>query len=174
MAEETPDRAGIATERLFVITPANTSIRFRVRNLGLWHVEGTFAEFHGTARVDLDHPTAAAIDVSIAAASIQTGIGLRDRHLQSRQFLHADRYPSIRFQSARSVPAEGSGRYLIPGELTIRGRTRPTELRVRGDQADGRVHVEIDAVVHSGEFGVPGMPLVVGRTVEVAIEGTLR
>lgn len=174
MTQERREPDGIATERLFVITPANTSIRFRVRNLGMWRVEGAFKEFHGTARVDLEDPTHAEIDVSIAADSIETGIGLRDQHLRSRQFLYADRYPSIQFHSARSVPENVPGRYVIPGELTIRGQTRPAELRLRGEHTDGRVHVDIGATIDQGEFGVPGMPLIVGRKVEVAIEGTLR
>ena len=62
------------------IDPTRSSVEFRAQTLwGLATVEGRFERYEGT----LDLQQNPVIEVTIDAASINTNLGLRDRHLRS-------------------------------------------------------------------------------------------
>lgn len=79
-------------------------------------------------------------------------------HLLSPDFFDAERAPEIRFQ-ASDVAQEGD-QLVAPGQLTIRGETRPVEARGRigepGVDPGGRqrVGVELEATVDRRQFGI--------------------
>jgi len=76
--------------------------------------------------------------VTIAAASIDTGMEPRDNHLRSADFLDAESFPTLTFVST-SIEPKGD-RWAITGDLSIRGVTAPSSRhRVsRRRQGDGR------------------------------------
>lgn len=84
---------------------------------------------------------ASALTFRVALAPIETGIGLRDRHM--RELLETDKYPAASLRVARSGltfpagsgPVEGT----IEGELTLHGRSRPVTVRYRAVAGQGRV-----------------------------------
>ncbi len=55
-------------------------------------------------------------------ASIDTGIGIRDKHLRSADFLDVARFPTVTFESRR-VEVVGR-RATVTGKLTLHGVTR--------------------------------------------------
>ncbi|MGW0859200.1 YceI family protein, partial [Streptomyces sp. NPDC002690] len=63
----------------------------------------------------------------IDAASIDTGNGMRDKHLRSADFLDVERFPELAYSSHALVPA-GPDRWTVKGELTMRGIARPVDL----------------------------------------------
>ncbi len=107
------------------IDPAHTSIAFTVRHLVAAKVRGRFDSFEGVIEVG-DAPRDSSVEVSIDAASLDTGVADRDRHLKSGDFLDVENYPRIEFRST-AVRETGSG-YEVDGNLTIRGETRPVTL----------------------------------------------
>ncbi len=122
MATITLPRTGTWT-----IDPTHTVIGFSVRHLVAARVRGTFKEFSGTITIG-EAPEQSAVEVTIAAGSIDTGVEDRDAHLRSPDFLDVDTFPSITFRST-AVRPEGSG-YQMEGVLTIRGVERPITLDV--------------------------------------------
>jgi polyisoprenoid-binding protein YceI len=92
------------------------------------NVRGRFREVSGTITVD-EVPERSHVEVELNAASVDTGIGERDRHLRSADFFDADRYPTIRFESTKVEPAP-SGGWAVTGDLTILDVTRPIVLQV--------------------------------------------
>ena len=82
----------------------------------------------------------------------------RDGHLQSPDFFDTQRYPELRFEST-SVEQDGD-EVVVQGELTIKGVTRPVELRgsVRGPEQDPwgneRIGLRIGTVVDRTAFGL--------------------
>jgi polyisoprenoid-binding protein YceI len=56
----------------------------------------------------------------IKVKSVDTGIGKRDKHLLSDDFLDASKYPLITFACTSITKAEGST-YNVKGTLTIKG-----------------------------------------------------
>ncbi|HXF71663.1 MAG TPA: YceI family protein [Actinomycetota bacterium] len=106
--------------------PAHSSITAVARHLMVTKVRGTFERFSGTIHV-AERPEDSWVEVEIDAASIDTRVPERDAHLRSPDFLDVERYPRITFRSTGLEPLEGT-RFRLPGELTIRGVTRPVVL----------------------------------------------
>jgi polyisoprenoid-binding protein YceI len=90
--------------------------------------------------------------VSIEAASIDTGIGRRDNHLRSEDFLYVERFPTITFESTR-VERDG-GRLVLVGPLTLRGVTREVRVPVEVSVADGRLEARGRFEINRDEYGV--------------------
>ena len=107
------------------IDPVHSSLEFQVRNMGLVTVKGFFADFEGSLEVDEDGQARAAGTVKVA--SVHTRSEKRDEHLRAPDFFDVEQYPEIAF---RVTAVEPDGDALkVQGELTIKGITRPVELR---------------------------------------------
>ncbi|MGH8890471.1 MAG: YceI family protein [Acidothermaceae bacterium] len=108
----------------YEIDEANTRIGFAARYAMVTTVRGGFTAFHGAAHLDSDDPTRSSVSVAIYTESLNTGQAQRDDHLRSPDFLDVETYPEMLFQSTGVEPA-GDGRYVLAGDLTICGVTRP-------------------------------------------------
>ncbi|MCX4788070.1 MULTISPECIES: YceI family protein [unclassified Streptomyces] len=108
------------------LDPAHCSVAAVAQHLGISSVRGRFTEFNG--RIEIAEDVAQSrVDAVISAASIDTGNGMRDKHLRSPDFLDSDRFPEITYRSNGLTPA-GPDRWLVHGELTMRGVVRPVDL----------------------------------------------
>jgi polyisoprenoid-binding protein YceI len=112
----------------FKIDPSRSSIAFKVRHM-LGTAKGKFSKFSGTIEVDREHPEQSSVTVTIAVASIDTGIAKRDDHLRGELFDVA-KYPEITFKSRR-VKQTGASSGEIAGDLTMHGVTRAITLNVQ-------------------------------------------
>ncbi|MCX5398149.1 YceI family protein [Streptomyces sp. NBC_00102] len=108
------------------LDPAHCSVAASAQHLGISSVRGRFTEFSGRIVIDEDIARSR-VDAVIDAASIDTGNGLRDKHLRSADFLDVDRFPELSYTSHALVPA-GPDRWTVEGELTMRGIARPVDL----------------------------------------------
>src|SRR5690606_32557110 len=77
--------------------------------------------------LDEDDFSRSSVQVSIEAASIDTGTPDRDTHLKSADFFDVANYPSLSFKSTR-IESLGGDRYRVHGDLTIRDVTREVVL----------------------------------------------
>jgi len=126
----------------FRIQPEASEITFRATSR-LMNAEGHFGRFSGDVVADPAGLTGARISLTIDAASLETGIEMRDKHLRSADFFDIERFPTIAFQSVR---VESAGRRAtVMGRLTLHGVTR--EIAVPVD-----VQITETALVASGEF----------------------
>lgn len=126
----------------FRIQPEASEITFRATSR-LMNAEGHFGRFSGDVVADPTGPGGARISLTIDAASLDTGIEMRDKHLRSADFFDIERFPTIAFQSVR---VESAGRRAtVMGRLTLHGVTR--EIAVPVD-----VQITETALVASGEF----------------------
>ncbi len=115
--------------KTYRLDPAHTRIGFAVRHMMVATVRGRFGEYDGQVTVEDDDPTTAVAEFTIKAHSVDTGQEMRDNHLRSPDFFHAEQFPELRFKST-SVERVEEGRYKVRGDLTIRDQTRPIELDV--------------------------------------------
>ncbi len=100
----------------------NTAVTFAVRWLGMLTVRGRFTQVDGSIQVADGCVDRSTLRVDVVAASLRSGIGLRDRHLRGPQFLDVARFPRITFRSTRIERA--SGLLIITGTLALRGTER--------------------------------------------------
>ena len=82
---------------------------------------GSVRSWDGEFSLDADDPAHGVAQVVIDVASIDTGIGLRDEHLQEERFFHVERYPEIRFE-AQSFILKKPGTIVVKGALTVKGK----------------------------------------------------
>ena len=112
------------------IDPAHTTIEFAVKHMMFTTVRGRFKSFTGTVQVDEENPNNSRVEVMIETSTIDTGVGDRDAHLRSGDFLEVEKHPNITFRSSRIEGAhkkEGD-RFRITGDLEIRGQAFPVTL----------------------------------------------
>jgi len=123
--------AGAARAETWQLDPAHSAASFSVRHLMVSQVRGQFEKMSGTVELDEANLPKSRVEVSIEAASIDTGNEKRDEHLRSADFFDVANHPDISFKSTRIKPA-GKGKYLVTGDLTMRGVTKSVTLTVNG------------------------------------------
>lgn len=149
-------RLGTATGRVWQMDPAHTLVGFSARHMMFTTVRGQFRDVKGQIVVNEENPEESSVEVEIDAASIDTGVGQRDDHLRSADFLDVANHPTIRFRSTRveGAPTKPGDRFKLHGELTIRGVTKEVVLDARfegtgkdpwgGDRAGFSAKTKID------------------------------
>jgi polyisoprenoid-binding protein YceI len=133
------------------LDPRRSSVEFRAGHLwGLLTVKGQFDGNEG--RLDLS--AAPAIELTIAAASLQTGNRKRDQHLRSADF---ENYPQVQFHSDW-VDLQGDT-LKVRGRLSARGRSIPLELDAHVRQVDGELEIEAATTALHRKLGMTWNPL---------------
>jgi polyisoprenoid-binding protein YceI len=110
-----------------------SSITFSIKNFGL-SVEGTFRGLKGKIRFDPEHADECSFAVSIDAATIDTGIDLRNKHLKKEEYLHVSLYPLIQFEST-AITKKNTG-WIVRGNLTIKNKTMQIEFPFAAKEKD--------------------------------------
>jgi polyisoprenoid-binding protein YceI len=105
---------------------AHTTLMGEARHLMVTKVRGRFSDFTGTIHV-AEVPEESFVEVQIRADSIDTGSPERDTHLRSPDFLDVQSHPTLTFRSTGLELGDGP-EFRVPGDLTIRGVTRPVVL----------------------------------------------
>lgn len=164
----------------YTLDERHTHVGFVARHLVVAKTRGRFAAFRGTVVIG-DDPLTSSVDVEIDVASIDTRDAGRDEHLRSADFFDAEGHPTIRYRST-GVRAVDHGRFVLDGELTVRGVTRAVPLTVAFDGAvtdpwgGTRAGFTASAEVNREDFGLTwnqaleGGGVLVGRTVTIEIE----
>jgi polyisoprenoid-binding protein YceI len=110
------------------IDPAHTSVEFVARHLMVSKVRGKFTGVTGAVDINED-PFLSKATARIETASVSTGDDKRDEHLRSADFFDVETFPYIDFVST-SVKAHKDGAYVLEGDLTVHGVTRPVILEL--------------------------------------------
>jgi polyisoprenoid-binding protein YceI len=118
------------------IDAAHSDVTFVVRHLGISKVRGRFNQIETTIVTGSDILDSK-VTTTIHTASLDTNNEQRDGHVRTADFLDVETYPTITFTST-GIRVE-DGEYLIDGELTIRGVTKPVTLATElGGFTDGQ------------------------------------
>src|ERR671917_954383 len=115
-----------AAKTVWTIYPSHSGASFTVRHM-FTKVRGRFTELSGTVETEGDSLTEGQVTVEINADSIDTNDAQRDAHLRTNDFFGTGENPTIAFTST-SVTPRGDNEFLLHGDLTIRGITRPVTL----------------------------------------------
>ena len=114
----------------FKIDTDHTTVGFRVRHL-FTAVDGRFDKYDGTISFDPAKPETATVEGTIDAASVNTNVAERDKHLRSADFFDVDNHPKIKFKSTKVLevaPDKTHGK--MAGLLDIRGVEKEVVLDV--------------------------------------------
>ena len=151
----------------FRIQPEASELTFHATSR-LMNADGRFSRFAGDVTVDPADLNTARVTVRVEAASLDTGITMRDRHLRSEDFFQVEKFPAITFESLR---VEGAGRrLLVVGRLTLRGVTRevrvPVDVSVTGKRLEARGQFDVKRTDHGMNYDSAVNPI--GEQVRIA------
>ncbi len=143
----------------WAIDPTHSDLLFKIKHLVISNVTGSFKKFEGNIVTLGDDFNNAKVNLTIDVKSIDTNQAQRDGHLQTGDFFSADLYPQILFESTSFVNIGGSN-YKMNGNLTLKGVTKPVELKVEYGGSEDNGHgvikhgFEITGIVNRMEFGM--------------------
>jgi polyisoprenoid-binding protein YceI len=116
-------RIDLIGAEIFGIDRSHSFLGFTVPFMGLTKVRGTFNDFIATILYDDVHPERSSMTVGIDATTIDTDNEGRDKDLQGDAWFATAKNPKILFRSTRVEP-KGANKYIVHGELTMKGVTR--------------------------------------------------
>jgi len=156
---------GAATARAadFVLAPnAGSTVGFESK-APLESFRGETRAVGGRIRADLDHLAGdAEVTVDVDLAALDTGIGLRNRHMRENH-LETDRFPQAVFRGARILEARpaalapgGACEVVVAGELDLHGVVRPLTCRAALSLSrDGVLTITADFPVRLSDHAIP-------------------
>lgn len=124
-----PDKSRV-TAGNYTVDTAHTQVAWRVNHMGFTMLDGLFGATGGTATFDPKNPAATkvSIDFDIAKSLTVTSPGFAE-HLKSKDFFDVANHPTAKFVSTRVQPM--GDHWMLNGNLTIKGQTKPVQLTVR-------------------------------------------
>jgi len=122
-----PSLSQAQTAPVFTITANESSITFYVK--ASVELRGTFDKWDASLTFTSPDVTTGVLDVKIQAASVDTGSGMKNDKLKSKDFFYAEHDPYITFHSTKVVQT-GPDTFDVPGTFTIRGVSKPETLNL--------------------------------------------
>jgi len=110
---------------VFEIIKADSSIKFNVK--ASVPIAGNFEKTDASLTFTSPELATAVLDIKIQAASVNTGSGMKDSKLKSKDFFNAEHDPLITFHSTK-LTQTGPDTIEIDGDFTIRGVTKQEKL----------------------------------------------
>ncbi|MDP1682008.1 MAG: YceI family protein [Burkholderiales bacterium] len=159
----------------YTIDPTHTFPSFEIDHLGYSTQRGRFNSVQGKLSLDRDAKTGS-VEVTIDAASIDTGLAKLEEVLRSADYFNAKQHPTLSFRGNK-FRFEESRLSAVDGELTLLGVTHPVTLAItrfkcglnllRLRQACG---ADASATIKRSDYGLSkGLPFV-GDEVKILIQ----
>jgi polyisoprenoid-binding protein YceI len=135
----------------WILDPSRSTVSLTCTSMGLVRVKGAFRQVTGEGRVTLGGQVGGTL--TIVAASIDTKVAKRDKHLRSADFFDIEKYPDITCTVA-DIQLSGETA-TITGTLRVRDVERPLSFTaaalVRGD---GEVQLDASVQVNRADYGI--------------------
>ena len=109
----------------YAITPTHSSIKFSVK--ASVALVGKFDAWIATLTFSSPDVITGVLEVTIQADSVDTGSGMKNRKLMSKDFFDVQNNPTITFKSTKIVRT-GPNTFEVDGDFTIRGMSNPEKL----------------------------------------------
>lgn len=162
----------------YKIDPAHSIVGFAIRHLEINWVEGRFKDFVGTIRYDDSDVTKSSVEFTAKIASIDTGVEARDKHLRTADFFDAEKYPEMSFKSTR-VERKGKDRYVLHGDFTLKGVTKPVALpfnitgAIKDQRGNMRFGISAQTKINRRDYGITWGKALEGGGLDIGNEVTI-
>ena len=145
----------IAPAGTWSLDPVHSSVDFEVSYLA-GTFKGGFDEIGADLTVDADRAT---LEGTAKVASVDVKDENLSAHLQSPEFFDIEQYPELRF-TAEDIRLDGDGKVSVPGELTIKGVTKPVAVTgtvtapIVDPYGNERIGLNLTTKIDRTDFGV--------------------
>jgi polyisoprenoid-binding protein YceI len=118
---------------VYTITPISSSIVFNVKSSV--SITGKFEKWDSTLVFTSTDINSGVLDIKIQAASVDTGSGMKNSKLKSKDFFDVQNSPLITFHSTKIVQTSPAAagqpiHFEVDGDFTIRGVTKQEKLEL--------------------------------------------
>ncbi len=115
----------------------HSAANFSIKHMAISKVKGNFSNVSGEVTFHDSKTNPFSLELTIVAASIDTGVEKRDAHLKSPDFFDVNKYPTINFVS-KKVTSTGQGVYEVLGDLTMHGVTKELSVTLEGLEGEAK------------------------------------
>jgi polyisoprenoid-binding protein YceI len=145
-----------------------SQVNFSIKNFG-FTVNGNLKGLKGRLIFNPANLPAAVFNASVAAATINTGNGLRDSHLKKADYFDVVKFPLINFVSTKITGTAIAGNFLMEGDITIRDITQKIAFPfIAIPNSDGYL-LAGSFVINRRDFGVGGGSMVLSDHLTVSL-----
>jgi polyisoprenoid-binding protein YceI len=155
---------------VFATTPEDSSIKFYVK--ASVALVGNFDQWTATLKFKSADVTSGVLDIKIQAATVDTGSGMKNKKLKSKDFFDVDQNPLITFHSTKVVQT-GPESFDVVGTFTIRGVSKPETLKLNVEgKGTGHGTIKGTMAFDRKDYGMTsGIPFVkIADRVEVNVD----
>jgi polyisoprenoid-binding protein YceI len=155
---------------VFKVTPQQSSVKFFVKSSVA--LAGDFKKWDASLTFTSTDVSSGTLDIEIQAASVDSGSGMKDDKLKSKDFFDVSEDPVITFKSTKIVQT-GPTTFDVPGTFTIRGVSKPETLALTVSGAGtGSGDIKGTMAFDRKEFGMnSGIPFIkIADRVEVNVD----
>jgi polyisoprenoid-binding protein YceI len=145
---------------VFTIVKENSSVTFLVQ--ASVSIKGTFDKWDSTLTFTSPDVTTGVLDLKIQADSVNTGSGMKDGKLKSKDFFYVEVDPLITFVT-KKLEQTGPNTIVMTGDFTIRGVTKTETLTftLEGKKGSGEGTIKGTMSFNRKDFGMnKGIPFV--------------
>jgi len=158
---------------IFNISPQDSTITFSVK--ASVAIVGKFEKWEASMTFPSTDVSTGVTDIKISADTVDTGSGMKDGKLKSKDFFNAKEDPYITFHSTKIVQT-GPATFDLPGTFTIRGVSKPETLTftladMAAARAAGEGEIKGTMAFDRKEYGMTsGIPFIkIADRVEVTV-----
>jgi polyisoprenoid-binding protein YceI len=156
---------------VFKVTPEESDVKFFVK--ASVAIDGKFKKWDATFTFASPAAESGVLDIKIYADSVDTGSGMKDDKLKSKDFFNAKDDPYITFHSTKVVQTSPTT-VDVQGKFTIRGVSKDETLTLTLDPKEkgtGNGHIKGTMAFDRKEFGMnSGIPFIkIADRVEVDV-----
>jgi polyisoprenoid-binding protein YceI len=140
---------------VFEVKPVSSSVSFFVKSSV--SITGKFDQWNATLTFASPQVESGVLDLKVQAASVNTGSGMKNDKLKSKDFFNVEHDPLITFHSTKIVQT-GPNTFDIPGDFTIRGVSKPETLTltVSGTRGSGSGEIKGTMAFDRKDYGING------------------
>ncbi len=110
---------------VYEVTPVESTVKFGVDSSV--PIKGTFDKWTASMKFSSTDVRSGVLEIEIQADSVNTGSGLKNNKLKSKDFFNVKDSPVITFKSTKVVQT-GPNTFDLEGDFTIRGVTKTEKL----------------------------------------------
>jgi polyisoprenoid-binding protein YceI len=128
---------------VYEVTPVESTIKFGVDSSV--PIKGAFDKWNASMKFSSTDVRSGVLDIEIQADSVNTGSGVKNDKLKSKDFFDVKESPIITFKSTKVVQT-GPNTFDLEGDFTIRGVTKAEKLTLT-DNGKGSTSGSIDGTM---------------------------
>lgn len=147
------------TAPVFEIERGESWIKFDVK--ASTKISGKFDEWDAKLTFATPDETTGELEITIQAASVDTGSGMKNGKLKGKDFFAVEQNPVITFKSTKLVRT-GHDTYEVDGDFTIRGVSNPEKLTlIVSGRGTGTGEIKGKMVFNRKDYGMnKGIPFI--------------